>query len=174
MCARGAALHPHSSAHGTQVLTRFSRKTVAEPDRRQSQVLGAAVALVVSLVLLLVSNAKAHVPGCHSRACDRRVHEHRVQAWCLRHARCVWKHRWLAEEPSWRNWLRSTANCESRNRAHIATGNGYFGLVQFDLATWHAAGGHGYPHWATWYEQAVRAIEYAKRGHVSAWPVCGR
>lgn len=119
-------------------------------------------------------SAEGHAKGCHSRECDHRVHDHRVQKWCLRTPRCVWKHRWRAEEASWKAWLRSTAHCESGNRAHISTGNGFFGLVQFDYRTWHVAGGSGYPHQATWYEQAVRAIEYAKLGHVGAWPECGR
>lgn len=123
---------------------------------------------------LFLAKAFAHVPGCHSRACDRRIHAKRVHAWCNRTPRCVWKHRWQAEEPSWKAWLRSTAWCESGNRAHIATGNGYFGLVQFDYGTWHEAGGSGYPHHATWYEQAVRAIELAKRVGTGRWPVCGR
>ena len=110
----------------------------------------------------------------HSHSCWKRVHAKRAHRWCLRHDICIWRHRWLAEEPSWRAWLRSTAWCESRNRAHISTGNGYYGLVQFDYGTWHEAGGHGFPHQATWYEQAVRAIELVKRVGTGRWPVCGR
>lgn len=132
------------------------------------------IALGIAMFLpMFVLTVAAHA-SCHSRACWKRVHEHRAQHWCLEHARCIWKHRWHAEEVSWQNWLRSTAQCESGNRAHIATGNGYFGLVQFDLGTWREAGGTGYPHHATWYEQAVRAIELAKRVGTGRWPVCGR
>lgn len=138
-----------------------------------TRALATCACAVVLLGSLFAVGAFGHVKGCKTKACDRRIHEHRAQKWCLSHARCVWKHRWLAEEAGWKNWLRHTANCESGNRAHIATGNGYFGLVQFDLRTWYEAGGHGYPHQATWYEQAVRAIELAKRVGTGRWPVCG-
>lgn len=122
------------------------------------------------LFALIHLDAEAHVKGCHSRACDRRIAHKRREHWKRTH---IWEFRWNHEPAAWRAWLRHVAECESGNRAHIATGNGFYGLVQFDYRTWHVAGGTGYAHQHSWYEQAVRAIEYAKRGHRGAWPVCG-
>jgi hypothetical protein len=161
---------PHADRNSGSVQT-HARRTAAPNETQRFRRWFSA--LLATALLVHPSTTAAHVAGCHTRKCDRRVHQHRVQKWCLHHARCVWKHRWHAEEASWKNWLRHTANCESGNRAHIATGNGYYGLTQFDLATWHEAGGHGYPHQATWYEQAVRSIELAKRVGTGRWPVCG-
>ena len=38
------------------------------------------------------------------------------------------------------------AQCESGGNWAINTGNGYYGGLQFNLGTWHAYGGSGYPH----------------------------
>lgn len=47
--------------------------------------------------------------------------------------------------------------CESAGNATVATGNGYYGLWQFDLATWVSVGGSGYPSDASVAEQVLRA-----------------
>ena len=111
--------------------------------------------------------------ACRSHACWQRVHEKRAARWCRRHEVCIWRHRFHAESVSWQRWARATGWCESRNRAHIATGNGYYGALQFDLRTWREAGGWGSPAEATIYEQYVRAIELAQRVGTGRWPVCG-
>jgi resuscitation-promoting factor RpfB len=60
------------------------------------------------------------------------------------------------------------ARCESGGRWHINTGNGYYGGLQFSLATWRANGGRDFaskPHKATKGEQITVANRlYAKRG----------
>lgn len=60
------------------------------------------------------------------------------------------------------------AKCESTNRWNINTGNGYYGGLQFNLATWRSVGGTdfaAYPHQATRAEQITVANRlYAKRG----------
>ncbi len=60
------------------------------------------------------------------------------------------------------------AKCESGNRWHINTGNGYYGGLQFNLATWRSVKGQHfakYPHKATKAEQITVANRlYAKRG----------
>ena len=60
------------------------------------------------------------------------------------------------------------AKCESTNRWNINTGNGYYGGLQFSLATWRSVGGTdfaAYPHQATREEQITVANRlYAKRG----------
>jgi uncharacterized protein YabE (DUF348 family) len=71
----------------------------------------------------------------------------------------------------WKKWHK-IARCESGGRWHINTGNGYYGGLQFNLATWRSAGGNRfakYPHRATKREQIHVANRlYAKRGF-SPW-----
>ena len=43
----------------------------------------------------------------------------------------------------------SLAQCESGGNWAINTGNGYYGGLQFNLGTWRAYGGTGYPHQAS-------------------------
>ena len=40
----------------------------------------------------------------------------------------------------------AVAQCESGGNWSINTGNGYYGGLQFSLATWRSVGGPGYPH----------------------------
>lgn len=57
------------------------------------------------------------------------------------------------------------AICESSGNAHTNTGNGYYGLWQFDLPTWRSVGGTGLPSTATLEEQVNRArMLYDRRG----------
>jgi hypothetical protein len=67
----------------------------------------------------------------------------------------------------WKQWNK-IARCESGGHWHINTGNGYYGGLQFNLATWRSAGGRRfakYPHHATKREQIDVANHlYAKRG----------
>ncbi len=71
----------------------------------------------------------------------------------------------------WKKWNK-IARCESGGRWHINTGNGYYGGLQFNLATWRSSGGNRfakYPHRATKREQIHVANRlYAKRGF-SPW-----
>jgi resuscitation-promoting factor RpfB len=66
-----------------------------------------------------------------------------------------------------RLWNR-IAKCESGGNWKINTGNGYYGGLQFNLATWRANGGRDFaakPHKATKSEQITVANRlYAKRG----------
>ncbi len=62
--------------------------------------------------------------------------------------------------------------CESGNNYRINTGNGFYGAYQFNLGTWRAYGGTGYPHQASPAEQDYRAkLLYRARGW-SPWPAC--
>ena len=55
--------------------------------------------------------------------------------------------------------------CESAGNATVNTGNGYFGLWQFDLPTWRSVGGTGVPSSASVEEQIMRArLLYDARG----------
>jgi hypothetical protein len=67
------------------------------------------------------------------------------------------------------------AQCESGGNWAINTGNGYYGGLQFSLATWQGYGGSAYaayPHQATREEQiAVAERLRAVRGY-QPWPAC--
>ena len=55
--------------------------------------------------------------------------------------------------------------CESSGNASMNTGNGYYGLWQFDLPTWQSVGGTGLPSEASVEEQIMRArMLYERRG----------
>ncbi len=70
--------------------------------------------------------------------------------------------------------LERMALCESGGRWWIATGNGYFGGLQFDAPTWRSVGGRGLPHWHSRIEQKYRATILIRRRGFAPWPTCGR
>jgi hypothetical protein len=66
------------------------------------------------------------------------------------------------------------AQCESGGNWGTASGNGYYGGLQFSPSTWRAYGGRGMPQRASKSEQiAVAERVLAKQGW-GAWPVCSR
>ncbi|TDM10509.1 LysM peptidoglycan-binding domain-containing protein [Macrococcus lamae] len=70
------------------------------------------------------------------------------------------------------NWA-AMAACESGGNPSTNTGNGFYGLYQFDVQTWQSVGGSGLPSNASAAEQTKRAqILYSQRGS-QPWPVCG-
>ncbi len=70
--------------------------------------------------------------------------------------------------------LERMARCESGGRWFIATGNGYYGGLQFDRRTWFSVGGRGLPHQNSKLEQMYRAVRLIRFRGYSPWPVCGR
>jgi len=64
------------------------------------------------------------------------------------------------------------AQCESGGNWAINTGNGYYGGLQFSLASWRGVGGNGYPHQASRAEQISRAEALRARQGWGAWPAC--
>ena len=65
------------------------------------------------------------------------------------------------------------AQCESGGNWSINTGNGYYGGLQFNLGTWQAYGGQGYPHENSREQQiAVAEKLRAANGGFGAWPHC--
>jgi resuscitation-promoting factor RpfB len=68
------------------------------------------------------------------------------------------------------------ARCESGGNWAANSGNGYYGGLQFDKATWSANGGDRfapYPHQASREEQIVIAQRVRNaRGNYHAWPTC--
>ncbi|MFD8599317.1 transglycosylase family protein [Kitasatospora sp. NPDC059646] len=70
----------------------------------------------------------------------------------------------------------AVARCESGGRWDADTGNGYYGGLQFDAATWRANGGLDYApraDRATREEQIEVAERLAARRGLAPWPACG-
>src|SRR5664279_5315739 len=68
----------------------------------------------------------------------------------------------------------SVAACESGGNATTNTGNGYYGLYQFDQQTWQSLGHSGTADQYSAAQQTAAAEQlYAQRGS-SPWPVCGQ
>ncbi len=64
------------------------------------------------------------------------------------------------------------AACESGGNWSINTGNGYYGGLQFNLSTWKAYGGSGYPHQASKSTQIAIAKKVQAAQGWGAWPAC--
>ena len=71
------------------------------------------------------------------------------------------------------NWD-AVAQCESGGNWAIATGNGYYGGLQFSPGTWRANGGSGMPNQASREEQIRVAENVLRTQGIGAWPTCGR
>lgn len=69
------------------------------------------------------------------------------------------------------SWER-LAQCESGGNWAINTGNGYYGGIQFSLASWRGVGGQGYPHQASKAEQIRRGQMLYSSGGWGHWPGC--
>ncbi|WP_168582321.1 transglycosylase family protein [Gephyromycinifex aptenodytis] len=81
-----------------------------------------------------------------------------------------------AEAASSNVWDRVAA-CESGGNWGIATGNGYYGGLQFSASSWRAAGGTRYaslPHRASRAQQIAAAQNLLRMQGPGAWPVCSR
>ena len=66
------------------------------------------------------------------------------------------------------------AQCESGGTWAMNSGNGYYGGLQFSLATWGNVGGSGYPHQATKAEQIKRGQILQQQAGWGQWPHCSR
>lgn len=66
------------------------------------------------------------------------------------------------------------AQCESGGNWQIASGNGYYGGLQFLPSSWYAVGGQGLPHQNSREEQIYRATLLWQRQGWGAWPACTR
>jgi hypothetical protein len=66
------------------------------------------------------------------------------------------------------------AQCESGGNWSINTGNGYYGGLQFNIDTWRAYGGTGYPHENSREAQIAVAtrLRDANGGSYGSWPSC--
>ena len=64
--------------------------------------------------------------------------------------------------------------CESGGNWAANSGNGYYGGLQFSLATWQNVGGSGYPHQASKAEQIKRGKILQASAGWGQWPSCAR
>ena len=64
------------------------------------------------------------------------------------------------------------AQCESEGDWGRATGNGYYGGLQFSQASWFEVGGQGSPHETSREEQIMRAEMLYELQGWGAWPNC--
>lgn len=71
------------------------------------------------------------------------------------------------------NWD-AIAQCESSGHWNDATGNGFYGGLQFTQSTWEANGGSGSPANASRSEQIAVAERVLATQGIGAWPVCGK
>jgi hypothetical protein len=135
--------------------------------RRLAAVVGATVGIALGIA---DHDAKAHVEGCHTTACDRRIHEKRRAHWKRTH---IWQYRWNHLGAAGRYWTRCVSFRESGNR-RIARASGFLSYFQWTLSTWHSAGGSGNPEYsAGWHEQAVRAWRWHLSHPTGQWPNTG-
>ncbi len=70
------------------------------------------------------------------------------------------------------NWD-AIAQCESGGNWSASTGNGHYGGLQFNQATWDANGGIGSPASASRDEQIRVAENVMRTQGLGAWPQCG-
>jgi hypothetical protein len=66
------------------------------------------------------------------------------------------------------------AECESNGDWLAATGNGFFGGLQFTQQSWETVGGTGSPAAASRNEQIMRAESLQAEQGWTAWPNCSR
>ena len=66
------------------------------------------------------------------------------------------------------------AQCESGGNWSINTGNGYYGGIQFNLATWRGLGFSGYPHQHSKATQISAGQKLHSQRGWQPWPACSR
>lgn len=131
-----------------------------------------ALALAAGILTMPApAEARDHVPGCNTNACDERVTKRAVHAG------------WRAAVRAYGvGLLRARMRCESGSHGGYAlttTGNGYWFAHQFDVRAWVGAGGRylGRPvgRWSTHpsrLEQDFRAVVWDRRHGGDPWPLC--
>lgn len=127
------------------------------------------IALLASVVYAATTDA--HVPGCRTTKCDRRIHERRAHAWCNRHRLCVEKRRFNAQPRSWRDYYRAVIGCEKGDQP--GDNSRFIYRAEWSRRTaWSAGLRHGYP---SWYEEGNAVIRWTKIvgfHSTKGWPNC--
>lgn len=124
-------------------------------------------ALIGLLLALCFSDAKAHVRGCHTRACDRRIHARRAAHWCQTH---IWECRWHHVSPALKDRLARLRHCESTDNYRASNGS-HWGGYQYSWGPRSAGVRAGFrvrPDHASPREQDVRTAWFFP-SHASEW-----
>jgi len=164
-----------------------------------AQVMSAFLVVIATVVFVASGNAQkpevisqsSQDSGCQSQECEERVadrqREQRARQratnarWCKKDPKCNARvaRRRVRERKErvvapYNAKLEAMAQCESTGRWFIATGNGFYGGLQFTLKTWRWVGGKGYPHHASILEQKYRAVRLIEKpgGGYGHWPNC--
>ena len=165
-------------------------------------VLLSAIASVMTMVAVYVSDAEAHlISKPKSDTLESRLHSQTLN---YKHTRYVCNNgakshkRWSCKAKTWLNRERletrhilfpppvevldkkaaipypwgAIANCESHGNWHINTGNGFYGGLQFMTSTWLAYGGGKYAPRAD-LASAAQQVAIASTMSYSHWPHCG-
>ena len=127
------------------------------------------LAIAGATLALIPAQVKAHVHGCHSKACDKRIHLKRRAHWKRVH---IWQWRFAHLSPAGRYWAHCVSSHESGNR-RVARESGFLSYFQWTEQTWLNAGGHGNPENVSWAEQAVRAWRWHSSHPTGQWPNTG-
>jgi hypothetical protein len=77
-------------------------------------------------------------------------------------------------DPDAQSTWETLAKCESGGNWAADTGNGYYGGLQFSLATWHGLGADGYPNQASKATQIAMGKKLQAHSGWNAWPGCAR
>ena len=80
----------------------------------------------------------------------------------------------ISPDPTAADTWEQLARCESNGDWAANTGNGYYGGLQFSLATWQGMGGTGYPHENPKATQIELGKRLQARSGWAAWPGCAR
>jgi hypothetical protein len=110
---------------------------------------------------------------------DRMVRGHRDATWTAfrRQARAVNLYVMALAVARQRRQLvdrwSGVARCETGGNWGMASGNGYYGGLQFNLGTWQAYGGQGLPNQKPAWYQATIADRVRVRSGLHHWPHCG-
>ena len=96
-------------------------------------------------------------------------HQHQVQKTQTDHQDNKQSLKSKLPKDSGMDWHR-LAMLESGGNPSANTGNGYYGLYQFDLQTWQSVGGKGLPSDASAEEQTMRAQKLYEQRGTSPWP----
>lgn len=116
----------------------------------------------------LLGSAPISVSGAPLRASHPSRSERRRPLAVPRHR----PHRSRRSRRAVHDWS-GVARCESGGDWSIATGNGFYGGLQFALATWRAFGGVGMPNAQPVAVQVAVAERVLAVQGIGAWPVCG-
>lgn len=116
----------------------------------------------------------AHVPGCHTTKCDRRIHLRRAHHYCVKKygaGWCWWRDRYRTMSHADRAYAQAVRDCEKGDRP--GDHSSFIFRAEWTRSTWHAAGGADY--YPSVWEEDWRIVHWTRAvGYHSSrgWPNC--